>query len=100
MASARIIRQGETSVDAMREKATYVMERMEACLKRLRGNWGMITTIDIYTVYSLESLIEKVVLQKLSIAKRHGIRWYHARPPIVKVEYEMDMRGVRQEIML
>jgi hypothetical protein len=37
---------------------------------------------------------------KQGAAGRHGIRWHYARPPVVDVEYEMDVRGVHQELIL
>lgn len=95
-----IIRRGEISPEAMREKAFYVMEVMEARLKALGGAWEMINTVDIYTVHPFEEWVEEIILNRMGAAKRHGIRWYHSRPPIVDIEFEMDMRGVRQEIII
>jgi hypothetical protein len=28
------------------------------------------------------------------------VHWYYARPPVIDIDYEMDVRGVRQEIVL
>jgi hypothetical protein len=30
----------------------------------------------------------------------HGVRWYPSHPPIVGLEYEMDLRGVARELVL
>jgi hypothetical protein len=27
----------------------------------------------------------------------HGLHWFYSRPPIVGLEFEMDLRGVRRE---
>lgn len=95
-----IIRRGETDADAMAEKAAYVMEVMEKRLSGLGGTWEMITTVDIYTVHPIDGRVEEIVLSGMGAARRHGVRRYYARPPVVDLEYEMDMRGVRQEIVI
>ena len=95
-----IVRRGETTPDAMREKGSYVMEVMEGRLQGLGGSWGMVTMVDVYTVHPLNGLAEEMVLRRMGPAGRHGVRWYHARPPIVDIEFEMDLRGVRQEVWI
>ena len=30
----------------------------------------------------------------------HGVTWHYTRPPIVGIEYEMDVRGCAREIVL
>mgnify|MGYP001616096935 CR=1 FL=1 len=40
------------------------------------------------------------ILPGIHEAARHGVRWHLSRPPIVEVEYEMDVRGVRMEQVL
>ena len=94
----RIIRPGDTAPEAMREKAAYVMEVMEDRLKGLGGRWNLVTAVDVYTVYLYEGLLEETVLPALGPAGRHGIRWHRSRPPIVDIDFEMDLRGVRMEL--
>ncbi len=60
----------------------------------------MITMVDVYTVHPLNGLAEEIVLHRMGPAGRHGVRWYPARPPIVDIEFEMDLRGVRQEVWI
>jgi hypothetical protein len=33
-------------------------------------------------------------------ASIHGYTWHYSRPPIVTIEYEMDLRGCRREVLL
>jgi hypothetical protein len=96
--SEGIVRRGETDRDAIREKATYVVEVMEERLLGLGGTWDAVNRINIYTVHPISELVEDIVLPKLVAGKGHGIHWYPSRPPIVDIEYEMDMRGVRREL--
>lgn len=93
-----IIRLGKTDPEAMSAKAEYVMELMETRLKGLGADWGHITTIDIYTIHSLDQILPQVVLTRAGLAAEHGARWYYSRPPIVEIEYEIDMRGVAHEV--
>jgi hypothetical protein len=30
----------------------------------------------------------------------HGVRWYPSHPPIIGLEYEMDLRGVVHDLTL
>ncbi len=90
----RIIRCGDTSRESMREKAAYVMQVMEERLFGLGGSWDLVDAIDIYTIYPLVDLLQQTVLPPLGPANRHGIRWYYSRPPVVGIDFEMDLHGV------
>lgn len=95
-----IIRRGETDGEAMRVKAAYVMKVMEERLHGLGARWDLLNAVDIYTVHPLADFVEDVVLTRLGPARRLGVRWHHTRPPITEIEFEMDMRGVRQDLFL
>ena len=96
----RIICSGDTSAAAMREKAAYVMDVMQQRLRGLGGEWAWINMVDVYTIHPVDELVQEVVLGRMGAARRHGLRWYHARPPVVDIEFEMDMRGVRRELII
>jgi hypothetical protein len=95
-----IVRRGETGAEAMREKAAYVVKVMEERLLGLGGTWDLVNRVNIYTAHSLSDFVEEFVLAKLDNAKHYGLHWYPARPPVVDIEYEMDMRGVEQEMYI
>ena len=95
-----IVRHGETSADAMREKAAHVMGTMQARLRGLGVGWADVTTIDIYTAQPIDSFVPDVVLRSAGSAAIHGVRWFPSRPPIVGLEYEMDLRGVVRELVV
>lgn len=95
-----IIRANETSIDAIQEKAAYVMSMMEARLNGLQVNWAGVTMVDIYTTYALQPFLESTILAPLQTAVLHGVHWYYSRPPIRGLEFEMDMRGVHKELRL
>ena len=95
-----IVRRGETSADAIREKAAFVMGVMDARLRALGGGWADVTTLDVYTPHPIEPFVRPTILSAAGAAAVHGLRWYPSHPPIVGLEYEMDLRGVAREIIL
>jgi hypothetical protein len=95
-----IVRHGETSPDAMREKARFVMGVMQARLRALGGDWNRVTAIDVYTAHSIHELLVDDLLRPAGPAAIHGVRWFPSRPPIQGLEFEMDMRGVARELVL
>jgi hypothetical protein len=95
-----VIRRGETSPDALREKVRFVLGAMESRLRELGADWPDVTTTDVYTVHDVHPLLAHEILPRLGAAKRHGITWHYTRPPIVSIEYEMDLRGCRREIVI
>ncbi len=94
-----IVRVGETSADAMREKARFVMAIMRERLSSLGGDWSRVTAIDVYTAQPVHELIGEV-LTPAGVAAIHGIRWFPSRPPIQGLEFEVDLRGVGREVVL
>jgi len=94
---ASIVREGETSVDAMREKAAYVVGCMSERLGGLGVGWEDVTAVGVYTVHDIHPLLGSPLLSAAHGAARHGLTWRFARPPIVGIEFEMDARGVREE---
>ena len=98
--SGGIIRRGETSAEAMKEKAAYVVSVMGKRLAGLGGTWEQVTAVDVYTAHPFEGQVEKVVLDGVGKATRLGGRRFYTRPPVEEIEFEMDLRGVRREIYL
>jgi hypothetical protein len=93
-----VVRAGETSADALREKAACVMETMQARLVGLGVTPAQVTTANVYTVSELQPYLAETILAALGPAAVHGVHWYYTRPPIVGIEFEMDLRGVRREM--
>jgi hypothetical protein len=91
-----IVRHNETTIDAMREKAAHVMGIMQARLSGLGADWSQVTAVDVYTVHPLQPYLADEILAKIGPAAAHGLHWHYGRPPIIGLEFEMDMRGVRR----
>lgn len=78
-------------------KARFVLGLMEGRLYGLGASWSEVTVTNIYTVHDLP-LAELV--ERAGPAVRHGLTWHYTRPPIVTIEFEMDLRGVASETVL
>jgi|SRR6516225_1934303 len=94
----RIVRYRETSADAMREKARYVLGEMERRLAALAFAWGDTTATQVYTVQDLHPFMADEIVRRG--AARGGLTWHFARPPVEGLEYEMDCRAVGRERVL
>ncbi len=92
-----IRRAGEQSDDAMAEKAVLVIEIMQSRLDALRTSWAEVTSINIYTTHNIHPFLERNILSRAGNAARYGVNWYHARPPVAGIEFEMDLHGLRIE---
>jgi hypothetical protein len=95
-----IVARGDVSPAGLRQKAACVLEALAARLRDLQVTWTEVTTVEVYTVHDLNPLLETTLFPALQGAGRYGIRWHYARPPVIQVEYEMDVRGVHQELIL
>lgn len=97
LAERRIVRVGETSPDAMIEKAECVAQIMNSRLQALGGSSELLTVLDVYTAHPLRPLLESALVSRLPAIATRGVHWFYSRPPIVDIEFEMDMRGVVHE---
>ncbi len=91
----RIIRRGETTLDAMREKARHVLGEMERRLTALGFDWPDTTATQVYTVHDLHPFLADEIVRRG--AAHSGLTWHYARPPVRELEYEMDCRGIGRE---
>jgi hypothetical protein len=91
----RTVRFGDTSPAALREKAVYVLSRMEQRMAAVGMCWADSTAAQVYTVHDLYPFLADEIVRRG--AAEHGLRWHFARPPVQGLEYEMDCRGVPVE---
>jgi hypothetical protein len=91
----RIVRLGDTSTDAMREKARFVLERLEARMDALGFGWRDTTATQVYTLHDFHPFFAAEIVKRG--AAHAGLTWHYCRPPVVGLEYEMDCRGVPVE---
>jgi len=98
LSSAAVVRPGETTAHALREKTAAVMGEMTARLLGLQMDWSDVTTVDVYTAQPLHPVLRTEILAQIGAAAAHGVHWYYSHPPIADLIFEMDLRGIRQEV--
>ena len=91
----RIIRLGDTSPDAMREKARYVLDTMESRMAALGFGWADATAAQVYTVHEIHGFLGSDIVARG--AAPDGIQWTFAHPPVEGLAFEMDVRGLPVE---
>lgn len=94
-----IVRRGETSIEAMKEKARYVCEVMGDRMNGLEAPWMGVSSVNVYTVHPIDPLAD-LLWDELPAARGRGICWQRARPPVMDIEFEMDLHGVLTQEML
>jgi hypothetical protein len=93
-----IVRRGDTSAAGLREKLRYVMAEMQRRLAALGFSWRDAISTQAYTVHDIGALVQNEIVARG--AATGGLEWHFARPPIVGLDYEMDVRGAAREFVI
>ena len=91
----RVVRRGDTSAEALREKARHVLTTMETRMAALGATWRDSTATHAYTVHDLYPFLADEIVARGAVPS--GLTWVYARPPVLGLDYEMDVRGVHAE---
>jgi hypothetical protein len=94
----RIVRLDDTSPEGLREKVAFVFAEMERRLTLLGFSWADAVSTQAYTVQNIGHLVGELMAS--NGACEGGLAWHYARPPVVGLEYEMDVRGAAREIVI
>jgi hypothetical protein len=94
----RTVRYGDTSPDAMREKVRHVVAEMERRLAALGFTWHDAVSTQAYSVQDIGAFVGPEIAARGAAAG--GLAWHYARPPVIGLEFEMDVRGAAREIAL
>ncbi|MDB5590966.1 hypothetical protein [Enterovirga sp.] len=89
------VRLGETSPDAIAEKAQFVLGEMERRLRLLGQSWAEVGSSQVYTVHDLHPFLGSDIVRRGAAAG--GLTWHYCRPPVRGLEFEMDCRRVPDE---
>ena len=79
----------------MLQKAQYVIGAMETRMSALGVSWRNSTVTHAYTIHDLHPFLADELVSRGAAAA--GLTWVYARPPVVGLEFEMDVRGVYSE---
>ena len=94
----RIIRRGDQSLEAMREKALFVLGAMEQRMAALGFGWADVTATQVYTTSDIHLLLADEFVRRGAIPG--GLTWHFARPPVQGLDFEVDVRGVARELVI
>ena len=89
------VRAGETSPDAIAEKARFVLDEMARRMAALGFTWGDASATQVYTVHDPHPFFGPEIVRRG--AASGGLTWHFCRPPVRGLEYEMDCRHVVRE---
>lgn len=90
-----IVRRGEQTTAALREKARFVLGEMERRMAALGGSWADTTAVQMYSIHDIHPFFAEELVRRG--AAQNGLTWHYNRPPVVDLEYEMDCRRVHAE---
>lgn len=75
-----------------------MLGEMERRMTALGFSWSDTTATQVYTVYDLYPFFANEIVRRGAASP--GLTWHFCRPPVVRVDYEMDCRSVRVERVL
>ena len=87
----RIVSRGDTSPTGLRNKMRHVVAEMTRRLVVLGFSWQDALATQTYTVFDIGALAAEEIIRHG--AAPHGLTWHFCRPPVVNIDYEMDVRG-------
>lgn len=93
-----IVARDDCTIAGLSEKVQFVMRTMKERCGGLGGAWSRLSGAQIYTTHDFHSLVEThFACEGLT---RHGLSWHFCKPPIIGLEFEMDVRSVLSELLL
>lgn len=93
-----IVARGDLSAQGLATKADYVLRTMRERAEGLGARWDALTAAQVYTVHDIHPMLATHFARQGLTGM--GLTWHVCAPPIVELEFEMDVRGVATEIVL
>jgi hypothetical protein len=88
----------DVSLKGLAAKARFVMEGLRTRVDALGCDWSGITGSQVYTVHDFRPVLENLFAE-LGISQI-GVAWYPGWPPVNDMEFEVDVRRVRTELVI
>lgn len=96
----RPIAAGDTSINGMREKVSFVIGAVASRLGELGLAFRDATQVEFYAAESVETVLSQLLLPAIEEPARRGLRWHFGRPPVQGLEVELEARAVTREFIL
>ena len=71
---------------------------MERRLDALGSGWADVTATQVYTVHNIHPFLASEIVSRGAASA--GVTWHFDRPPVVDLEFEMDCRGLVEELVI
>src|SRR5260370_26200592 len=94
----RIVRYGDQSPEAMRDKAHLVLDVMQERMAPLGKSWSDVTATQVYTVFDIHSYLADEFVRRGATAG--GLILHFARPPVHGLDVDGDVRCVSRELVI
>jgi len=88
----------DVSLKGLAAKAQHVMALLRQRVDALQCDWNGITGSQVYTVHDLRPILENLFAE-IGISQI-GVAWYPGWPPVSDMEFEVDVRRVRTELVI
>lgn len=93
-----IVAFGDLSIAGLRRKVRHVVAEMQRRLSGLGFSSADATTVNAYTAHDVGSLLRTEIFD-CGFA-RDGLTLLHSLPPVVDLEFEMDLRSTAAEFVV
>ena len=60
--------------------------------------WADVTATQVYTIFDIHQLLADEFVRRGAIPG--GLTWHFARPPVQGLDFEVDVRGVADELVI
>jgi hypothetical protein len=94
---AGIVARGDITPAGMAAKIAYVLQTMRERCGRLGADWTAVSAAHVYTVHDIHPFLASHFAP--SGLLRNGLDWQVCAPPILELEFEMDVRRVGHEML-
>ena len=96
--TAEVVAPGDWSPAGVRHKVDYVVGVMSRRMAALGVGWDETTSIQVYAIEPFREMAMEAIRPHAREAGLSRVVWHPSRPPIDELAFEMDLRGVGEEI--
>lgn len=94
---AGIVARGDVSAAGLAAKIAYVLKTMRSRCEGLGADWHGVSGTHVYTAHDIHPFLGSHFAA--SGLLRVGLDWHVCAPPILELEFEMDVRRVAHEML-
>jgi hypothetical protein len=93
-----VVRHGETSRDALLDKARCVVDVVGQRLAAIGVDWDSSQAVHLSTAHDVIYAVQRELLAERGYAPAHGLIWHDAAPPVDDLELEIDVRAYQRQL--